>query len=672
MMFGVFRLLLLQAACLCLLALSLCAPAWAASNAIDREIERLMSLPPSQESTTVLGLQTLAAEAPPDAQARVLMNLGVLASDDADKAEAHRILAQLQRMEGREAKVAQALVRAALEPHAAVAKRLLQDAQRYLGPDVGDMLTFRLIYGLSGLLEETGQLDEAVRLRLQAIELADRMEAPRRSALARSALAWTYMTMQQLTEARELNGRALQLARSLNYPDLLAVILNTQAFIDAESGDSAAGLRAMNEALARVEESGDKPALALYLANAADFSLKSGDYHSTVRQSERALQMARELNDNAVVGVALFNRAMARIMLRQVEAGKADLQEALKIDESTGQLSMKAGRLNEAAGYLERTGDLSGALKLYLEYRPLADKLFREDHQQVILELQAGFERSERERELSLLQEEAALQAARLEGQRLEDRTWLAIVTAGLLTLLILAWLWRQTWQANVQLAQVNAQLLVQSERDPLTGLANRRRMAQVMAERHSDGRWQGCLMLIDLDHFKRINDQHGHAAGDTVLIEAAQRLASVVRAEDLVVRWGGEEFLIAAHAATSADAEQLAQRVLDGLCNAPAIHDQLSIPVTASIGYACFPMGPRLLTLPWERAVDLVDTALYLAKAHGRNRAYGVHTLQITREDDLLAVASSLEEAWRQGRVDLKLLQGCAASPSSTEGALA
>ena len=322
-------------------------------------------------------------------------------------------------------------------------------------------------------------------------------------------------------------------------------------------------------------------------------------------------------------------------------------------------MGQKASRLQEAAGYFERAGDLPSALQHYLAYRPLADRLFRDKQQEVILELQAGFERNERQRELRLLHEEAELQAAGLEGQSLQERTWLAIASAGALTLGLLAWLWRQTRRANQQLAQVNAQLLVQSERDPLTGLANRRRMAQVMAERHSDGRWQGCLMLIDLDHFKRINDLHGHAAGDSVLMEVGRRLGGVVRADDLVVRWGGEEFLIAAHAATTVDAERLAQRVLDCLCQAPVTHEGQPIPITASIGYACFPMGPSRLTLPWERAVDLVDTALYLAKAHGRNRAYGVHTREITREEDLLAVASSLEEAWRGSRIDLQLLQG-------------
>ena len=79
----------------------------------------------------------------------------------------------------------------------------------------------------------------------------------------------------------------------------------------------------------------------------------------------------------------------------------------------------------------------------------------------------------------------------------------------------------------------------------------------------------------------------------------------------------------------------------------------------SASVGWATFPVAPEQLSLPWERAVDLVDTALYLAKAHGRNRAYGVSALQAADEDDLAAIAASLEDAWHAGRVVLTPLNG-------------
>jgi predicted signal transduction protein with EAL and GGDEF domain len=86
---------------------------------------------------------------------------------------------------------------------------------------------------------------------------------------------------------------------------------------------------------------------------------------------------------------------------------------------------------------------------------------------------------------------------------------------------------------------------------------------------------------------------------------------------------------------------------------------DEHRIAVTASIGFATFPIGPTALRVPWERAINLVDTAMYLAKAHGRNRAYGVRLLHAADESTLEVIANSLETAWQDGQVALTLLQG-------------
>jgi diguanylate cyclase (GGDEF)-like protein len=173
-------------------------------------------------------------------------------------------------------------------------------------------------------------------------------------------------------------------------------------------------------------------------------------------------------------------------------------------------------------------------------------------------------------------------------------------------------------------------------------------------------------VYLLDVDHFKQINDQHGHAAGDVVLVEIARRLRTAVRDEDLIVRWGGEEFLLVVHALSPDQVEQLAQRLLAAVAGAPVDCDGRAVRVSASIGFATFPLEPAGMPLSWERAIELVDTAMYLAKAHGRNRAYGVRLLHADDADSLERVMRTLEQSWREGRVALTLLQG----PTSGEGA--
>ena len=121
----------------------------------------------------------------------------------------------------------------------------------------------------------------------------------------------------------------------------------------------------------------------------------------------------------------------------------------------------------------------------------------------------------------------------------------------------------RRVRAGNRQLAQANAQLAQLSESDALTGLANRRGFQAAM---QAAPRIEGSMMLVDIDHFKRINDRWGHAAGDVVLVEVARRLRAALRDEDLIVRWGGEEFLLWLPVVSRDEAEVMAERILAAL----------------------------------------------------------------------------------------------------------
>jgi diguanylate cyclase (GGDEF)-like protein len=289
--------------------------------------------------------------------------------------------------------------------------------------------------------------------------------------------------------------------------------------------------------------------------------------------------------------------------------------------------------------------------------------VFRRGQQQAIVELQEGFDHERRQRELGLLERESRLKDAQLLNRELHQWLWVAGTAVGLLLLGTGALLYRRVRASNAHLAHSNAQLLVLSERDPLTGLANRRHFQVAMRE--GDGRLEGTVFLIDIDHFKQINDQHGHAAGDTVLVEVARRLRATLRDEDLVVRWGGEEFLVVVRSLAPERVEALAERLLAALAAEPM--GEAQIAVSASIGFATFPIEPGLLAVGWERAIHLVDTAMYLAKAHGRNRAYGVRLLDADDETQLDALMRELEPAWRAGRVALTLLRGPVSAPATS-----
>lgn len=150
---------------------------------------------------------------------------------------------------------------------------------------------------------------------------------------------------------------------------------------------------------------------------------------------------------------------------------------------------------------------------------------------------------------------------------------------------------------------------------DSLTGMTNRRAMqAKLEAELERARRYNRpfALLLADIDQFKRINDTYGHAVGDQVLREAAQRLNQQLRSNDQLSRWGGEEFLVLAPETDLEHAKTLASRLHEALRETPIA----GITVTLSLGVACYHPGDSIAAM-----LSRADEAMYRAKASGRDR---------------------------------------------------
>ena len=165
-------------------------------------------------------------------------------------------------------------------------------------------------------------------------------------------------------------------------------------------------------------------------------------------------------------------------------------------------------------------------------------------------------------------------------------------------------------------------QLCELSLKDPLTGLANRRHFRDVLHREIDVVARSGepaLLLMLDIDHFKKINDAHGHPVGDQVLQAVANCLANCVRPMDTVARYGGEEFAVILPACQMNYGRIVADRIresIEGLC--VRLADDNGLQVTVSVGGAFAPEWIRSTTVAWT---DRADQQLYRAKAEGRNR---------------------------------------------------
>lgn len=169
-----------------------------------------------------------------------------------------------------------------------------------------------------------------------------------------------------------------------------------------------------------------------------------------------------------------------------------------------------------------------------------------------------------------------------------------------------------------------------QSIRDPLTGLFNRRYLEESLqreilrAARKPGGKGRLAVLMIDVDRFKRFNDEHGHEAGDLVLAAIGARLRRVVRGSDIASRYGGEEFVIVMPEVTPARALTRAEQIRAAVAAQRLCHQDARLPVvTVSIGVAVYPQHGETV----DALVRAADTALYCAKRDGRDRVRSATT---------------------------------------------
>ena len=189
----------------------------------------------------------------------------------------------------------------------------------------------------------------------------------------------------------------------------------------------------------------------------------------------------------------------------------------------------------------------------------------------------------------------------------------------------------RRADEANLTKTRVLAEL---ASRDELTGLFNRRHISELLAQQRmacQRGGERFAVALVDLDHFKCINDTHGHAVGDSVLRAFAEQASAALRSTDIVGRWGGEEFLVIYPRSTAHEAAQGAARLREHVAAAVVTTPGgQALTFTVSIG-----VTEHLPPESIEALIERADRAMYQAKSQGRNRAVMVPEAMATACDD-------------------------------------
>ena len=552
------------------------------------------------------------------------------------------------------------------------ARALVPELQEALNGANLERVRYYAANTLGSFLQAEDRYEDALQAYYQAFHAIEHSSHPRtavRKIYLQGAIAGLNTVLAQYQKADELLQTAIQRAQAeatLNFmlPDLflqLGVNYSSQQQYQAAEQANQQGLqwaRKLNNSLSA----------ATLLNNIGDIRLKQGQYTQAVPLFTESRQLAEQLHYKAMVLTADFNLGYIQVLQGKQQEGLAQMAamvaKARELQLPDTELLSYVGELADAYGIAKAHADEARLLR---EYNELSQNIFKTDRDQEISALQEAFSAKEKAKQIESLEQQNKLNRAELAQKQLQQRVMLLFGLVVLLATALLYLLYRKVHNANQQLRQANDQLAYNSLHDPLTGLLNRRSLHEFMQKRTEQGERRQLptantdgFILLDIDYFKHINDHHGHAAGDAVLIEIGQRLKQLTRQGDMVLRWGGEEFLIVLRNLNQTALTNFTNRALQVIGSTPVPYQDSSIPVTASAGFLTLPFaGVDETQLNWEKALKLADMALYMGKVHGRNRGYGLVALHRPYEELKSQLETDLSLPIEQGHLEITLVLG-------------
>ncbi len=387
-----------------------------------------------------------------------------------------------------------------------------------------------------------------------------------------------------------------------------------------------------------LREPGMEVRLASLLTVMASIQRDQGNFEQAEGMYREAMALHENLNNPSERTAVLIDLSYLSLDTSDLEAALDYSAAALETARSSELPMSIRGALQLRSRVLEAAGELDHALEFQRQFNQLNEEYLREQQSTALNQMRAelGFERQAAE--LAELRAQQQQQEYELNQQQLRQTA--GIIIGGLILLGILtAYLWQR---------RTNRRLTALSQTDQLTGLPNRRRIMDFLtASIHSGNADRFVLMLLDLDYFKKINDDHGHDAGDRALVEVADRMRNFAKTHEIEVgRWGGEEFLLLFKSDSPDQTIQLAEQLLDEVASVTVETREQPIHLSASAGLV--PVGvmqPPDNQQIWEPALLATDQLLYRAKKAGRNNFFGIWPRQAearTEPHDLDAAIES------------------------------
>lgn len=504
------------------------------------------------------------------------------------------------------------------------------------------------IYNLGDLHRVLGDKDKALAYFLQTLQLDLASGDKLNIAYSHNKLGYLYSELGEFTKATEHTQQAMMLFEQIGAPRDTDWGRTVVAKLAMEQGDFLKAQQLLDGVIERAKAHSYKSLLVDAYKMAAELALRQNNAETALRYTTAGIEQAQQNNERA---------DEAQLQHMQVQA-------LVKLDA------------------------VREALAAMLRQKQLDDEIFNSKRAATIAAIQAQTDFTRQQYQIDLLQNEQQLQQAQLEQQHLIRNFWISGLVAAFILMISLyrryvqrqqnrrleqevATRTQQLQQKNTELAHAYQQLEIVSLTDKLTGLHNRHFLeSHIMTEleqcrrmqHRSDGSVPAthselALFMIDLDHFKSLNDSYGHSVGDEVLKQLRHIMQQVFRQSDYLVRWGGEEFVAIARNINRDEVSHLAQRFVDAVQQTPIqLTDNPPLHITCSVGYACYPLPLGEPSMHWQRLLKLADLCLYAAKYSGRNGWVGLDNCAADLSLSKAGINGAQMQAWQlQGLLQLQ-----------------
>ncbi|WP_423186053.1 diguanylate cyclase [Alishewanella sp. d11] len=533
---------------------------------------------------------------------------------------------------------------------------------------ISDISNPRIRYWVNALLGRLFRIDSQYDKALKHYDLAldalsttsDSRQFIRRAYLSQQ-MAQVYAEQKNWPAAKDLLEKLYEETKRNNAESLLPDIYITLGFVLAAQQDFTAAADIYQRGLILSRKNKQQNLAITFMNNLGSIYIEHGEIAKANEIFQQALQEAEALSDEENIQLLKFNIGYAQVLAGEHEAGIAQMLDTLTFYQKRNYKPEMEDILGWLAKAYKAMGDFKMQAATLEQQMQLREEIMAAEREKNTQTLQARYDLKSQNQQITILQQQNSLQEELLKNRKLQQTITLLFVVIMLIASALLINLYRKVRKTNKKLKEVNKQLEFQSLRDPLTGLLNRRAMQEKMAARHASEEKSACgLLILDIDFFKQINDNYGHAAGDKVLIEISHRLNMLVKNDEMLIRWGGEEFLMVLDSSSCAAIDALCQRILTTISATSIMYEGKSIDVTISGGFINLPFaGVAEQQLNWERVLQIADMALYLSKVNGRNQITAIDGLTVPFAQAEPHLQSDLNGAIREKQIQYHVVNG-------------